>query len=122
MIGRLMGSIRLDTEVGVKKYMADKDFEQLLESVRQMGDHLKGKKVQGVRVTYRTKPITSKEVKDVRVKVLKVTQEEFARIVGEGLGAIRTWEQGTRRPGGAATKLIRMIRTHPERAKELLTV
>ena len=102
--------------------MKDEHFQELLSSVHQMGDYLKGRKVQGVKVTYRTKPLSSKDVKEVRVKVLKVTQATFAKIVGEGLGAVRTWEQGTRHPGGAATKLIRLIKTHPERAKELLSV
>src|SRR5690348_9915803 len=104
-----------------KRYMKDEHFQELLTSVNQMGDYLKGKKVQGIRVTHRAKPLSSKDVKEVRVKVLKVTQERFAQIVGEGLGAIRTWEQGTRHPGGAATKLIRLIKTHPERVKELLS-
>jgi putative transcriptional regulator len=105
-----------------KQYMKDEHFQELLTSVHQMGDYLKGKNVQGVRVSHKAKPLTSKDVKEVRVKVLNVTQETFAQIVGEGLGAIRTWEQGTRHPGGAATKIIRLMKLHPERAKELLSV
>jgi DNA-binding transcriptional regulator YiaG len=105
-----------------KRFMKDEHFKELLTSVHQMGDYMKGKKVQGVRVTFRSKPLTSKDVKEVRVKVLKVTQETFAQIIGEGLGAVRTWEQGTRHPGGAATKIIRLMQAHPERAKELLSV
>jgi putative transcriptional regulator len=105
-----------------KRYMKDEHFHELLTSVHQMGEHLKGRKVQGVRVSFRSKPLTPKEVKEVRVKFLKVTQETFAQIIGEGLGAVRTWEQGTRHPGGAATKIIRLMKDHPERAKELLSV
>jgi len=105
-----------------KRYMKDEHFQELLTSVHQMGDYLKGRKVSGIRITQRAKPLSSRDVKDVRVKVLKVTQETFAQIIGEGLGAVRTWEQGTRHPGGAATKIIRMIKNHPERAKELLSV
>lgn len=104
------------------RYMKDEHFRELLGSVRQMGSYLKGHKVPGVRVSYRSKPLSSKDVKEVRTKVLKVTQIQFAHIVGEGLGAIRTWEQGTRHPGGAATKIIRLVKSHPERAKELLSV
>ena len=105
-----------------KRYMKDEHFQELLTSVQLMGDYLKGKKVQGVRVNYKAKPLTSRDVKEVRTKVLKVTQETFAQIIGEGLGAVRTWEQGTRHPGGAATKIIRLMKAHPERAKELLSV
>ncbi len=103
-----------------KPYMKDEHFRELLGSVKQMGDYLKGKRVPGVKVTLHPKPATAKEVKEVRIKVLKVTQEEFARIVGEGVGAVRTWEQGVRNPGGAATKLIRYVKEHPEHAKDLL--
>lgn len=105
-----------------KGYMKDEHFQELLTSVHQMGDYLKGQKVPGTRVSFKSKPLTSKDVKEVRVKVLKVTQETFAQIIGEGLGAVRTWEQGTRHPGGAATKIIRLMKAHPERAKELLSI
>jgi O-antigen/teichoic acid export membrane protein len=37
------------------------------------------------------------------------------------VGAVRTWEQGVRNPGGAASKIIRYIKDHPGRAKELMT-
>ncbi len=103
-----------------KPYMKDEHFRELLTSVKQMGDYLKGKKVPGVKVALHPKPATAKEVKEVRIKVLKVTQEEFARIIGEGVGAVRTWEQGVRNPGGAASKLIRYVKEHPEHAKDLL--
>ena len=103
-----------------KRTMKNEHFQELLSSVKQMGDYLKGKKVPGLKVTLRAKPATAKEVKDVRTKILKVTQEQFASIVGEGVGAVRTWEQGVRNPGGAATKLIRYIKDHPGRAKELM--
>jgi len=103
-----------------KRFMKEEHFQELLTSVKQMGDYLKGKKVPGVKVSLHPKPATAKEVKEVRIKVLKVTQEQFARIVGEGVGAVRTWEQGVRNPGGAATKLIRYVKDHPEHAKDLL--
>lgn len=103
-----------------KRIMKDEHFQELVASVKQMGDYLKGKKVPGVKVTLHPKPASAQEVKNVRTKVLKVTQEQFALIIGEGVGAIRTWEQGVRNPGGAATKLIRYVKEHPEHAKNLL--
>jgi putative transcriptional regulator len=102
--------------------MKKEHFNQLIKSIHQMGNYLKGKNVSGVRVSQKAKPLTSKDIKEIRVKVLHVTQETFAQIVGEGLGAVRTWEQGTSHPGGAAAKIIRLIKLHPERAKELLSV
>lgn len=46
--------------------MREKHFKELLTSVRQMGDHLKGKKVQGVLVSFRPKP--DKKAKNVNIK------------------------------------------------------
>jgi putative transcriptional regulator len=103
-----------------KRYMKDEHFQELLASVKQMGDHLRGKRVPGVKVTLHPKPPSAMEVKEVRTKILNVTQEQFARIIGEGVGAVRTWEQGKRNPGGAASKLIRYVKSHPEHAKDLL--
>ena len=106
-------------KIMAKGIMKDEHFQELLTSVHQMGDYLKGKKVPGVKITYRPKPATAQEVKQVRAK-LGVTQEEFSKIVGEGVGAIRTWEQGVRNPSGAATKIIRYVMQHPKVAKDLL--
>lgn len=103
-----------------KRYMKDEHFQELLTSVKQMGDYLKGKKIPGVKITLVPKPLTAKEIKEVRTKFLMVTQEQFALIVGEGVGAVRTWEQGKRNPGGAASKIIRYVKDHPENAKDLL--
>lgn len=104
-----------------KRQMKDEHFEELLASVQQMGRHLKGKKVAGVRTTRVSKPASSDEVKEVRYQ-LKVTQEQLGLIVGEGVGAVRTWEQGVRNPGGAASKMIRLLKAHPEYAKDLLSI
>lgn len=101
-----------------KRYMKEEHFQELLTSVRQMVDHINGKKVPGIKITYRLKPPSADEVKEIRTKILGVTQEQFATIVGEGVGAVRTWEQGLRNPGGAASKIIRYVREHPEAAKE----
>ncbi len=43
--------------------MKDENFQELLTSVRQMGDYIKGKKVPGMRVSYRLKPKSPKNLK-----------------------------------------------------------
>jgi putative transcriptional regulator len=104
----------------MKRHMKDEHFQELLQSIHQMGEHLKGKKVPGVTSTFRPKSASAEEVKEVRTKILGITQEQFALMVGEGVGAVRTWEQGVRNPGGAASKLIRYVKDHPEHASDLL--
>ena len=116
----LIGLESSKDEAMTKRTMKDEHFQELLTSVKQMGDYLKGEKVPGVKVAYVPKPLTAKDIKEVRTKFLKVTQEQFALIVGEGVGAVRTWEQGKRNPGGAASKIIRYVKDHPEHAKDLL--
>ena len=46
--------------------MKKENFDQLIGSVKQMGQMMKGKKLAGTKVAYRAKPATSKEVRMVR--------------------------------------------------------
>jgi putative transcriptional regulator len=94
------------------------DFNDLMTSIHQMGEIMKGKKLPGMRITYREKPATSKEVKELR-RELHLTQEGLARVVGESPSAVKHWEQGIRRPSGSASKLIRVLKTHPELVTEM---
>jgi putative transcriptional regulator len=98
--------------------MKKEHFNDLLKSVNQMGEIMKGKKLPGIKVTYRAKPATAEEVQNIR-KELHLTQEGFAQVVGESPSAIRHWEQGLRTPRGSAAKLIRVLKAHPELVTEL---
>ncbi|MGE0193810.1 MAG: helix-turn-helix domain-containing protein [Planctomycetota bacterium] len=42
-----------------------------------------------------------------------MTQEEFARAVGISVDTLQNWEQGRRRPRGAAVALIRIVARDP---------
>lgn len=98
--------------------MKQEKFEQLIKSVRQMGEIKKGKKLAGMRTTYRPQPTSPKEIQKVR-KDLRMTQERFAHVVGTSPSAIKHWEQGIRTPTGAAAQLIRVLKSHPELVGEL---
>ena len=103
-----------------KERMMSKENEaKLLKGLRQTLDHLQGKPVPGIRVTRVYRPITPVEVKKLR-KTLGLTQGRFAVVIGEGIAAVQSWEQGVRRPSGAAGKLIRMLTAHPELAEEAI--
>jgi len=43
----------------------------------------------------------------------------FAGIVGASPNAVEHWEQGIRRPSGSASKLIRILKSHPELISEI---
>jgi|SRR5690242_20049510 len=47
-------------------------------------------------------------------KRLGLSQVEFARLLGISVRTLHHWEQGTRRPTGAARILLRVAVQHPE--------
>jgi putative transcriptional regulator len=90
----------------------DKEMEQfqndLLESVRQM------KKGKAARVTQITLSATS----EVRAKV-GLSQSAFAKLLGVSVRTLQEWEQGRRKPSGAAQTLLMIAQRHPEVLQEL---
>jgi putative transcriptional regulator len=55
----------------------------------------------------------SVNVKDVRERT-GLTQEQFAATFAIGLGALRHWERGDRKPRGATLVLLNVIAKDPE--------
>jgi len=51
---------------------------------------------------------------------LGLSQREFAAVIGTGVGTVRKWELGTRRPSGAARTLIEVIKREPKAVKRAL--
>jgi len=54
-----------------------------------------------------------KSVATTRQK-LGLTQSEFAHLLGVSIRTLHHWEQGTRRPSGAARVLLRIAETSPQ--------
>jgi len=50
--------------------------------------------------------LSPEEIKTIR-RGLRLTQQEFASILGVTIHAVRKWEQGQRVPGGAAVTLMK---------------
>jgi len=90
----------------------DKEIEQfqndLLESVRQM------KKGQAARVTQ----VTLSPTAEIRAKV-GMSQSRFAKLLGVSVRTLQEWEQGRRKPSGAAQTLLTIAQRHPEMLQEL---
>ena len=51
---------------------------------------------------------------------LGLSQREFAAVIGTGVGTVRKWELGTRRPSGAARALIEVIKAEPKAVRRAL--
>lgn len=82
-------------------------FNELLESVRQMGAIRRGTLKPGRVTTF--KPA---DVKALRSR-LGQSQTEFALMIGVSVGTLRNWEQGRRRPEGPALALLHVATSNP---------
>jgi len=94
------------------------DAGLLLQSLRGHADHLEGKRKVTMRVTNLTLPepikaIRPKEIVGIREK-LNVSQPVFAALLNVPLATARSWEQGKRKPSGAALRLLDLARQRPK--------
>jgi len=92
--------------------------ELLLESLRGHADHLAGRKKLTMRLTRIVLPapikaLRPKEITDIRHK-LNVSQPVFAALLNVPLATERSWEQGKRKPSGAALRLLDLARQQPK--------
>ena len=88
--------------------MKDDVFTELLESVRQGGEILRGER-EPSRVFTAAEP----DARKIR-EVYGLSQEKFASLIGISVGTLRNWEQGRRNPEGPAKVLLRVAAKHPE--------
>jgi putative transcriptional regulator len=93
--------------------MNDKDFEGLLEGVRQLKAALKGDK----NVIAHVDRIGPGSVAAIRAK-LRLSQTEFSNAFGISRATLRNWEQGRRQPTGPARALLRVAQRHPKAVLE----
>jgi len=93
--------------------MNDKDFQNLLQGVREAGAYLRGDKSHVVRVDR----ITPGSVAAIRGK-LRLSQMEFSNAFGISPATLRNWEQGRRHPTGPARVLLRVAQRHPKAVLE----
>lgn len=90
------------------------DFYELVESMKQAVSISKGE-MQPSRV-FVFSPIN---VKEVREKTNK-NQEDFASMIGVKVGTLRNWEQGRRKPDGAALTLLKIVAADPKYVERVL--
>jgi putative transcriptional regulator len=83
-------------------------FEELLQSVREGGEILKGQ-----RKPSRVFHVDEPDVRAVR-RGYRLSQSKFAALMGISAGTLRNWEQGRRKPEGSARILLRVVAKHPE--------
>ena len=90
--------------------MKAKMFEELLESVREGGAILRGRKKPSRRFE-----IGSSGIRAIREQTT-LSQSEFARLMGVSVKTLQNWEQDRRHPTGPAAALLRIIAYEPRLA------
>ncbi|PWU18084.1 MAG: transcriptional regulator [Verrucomicrobia bacterium] len=83
-------------------------FDELLESVKQAVAIERGEMKPSRSFTVNRK----NDVAAVRAK-LGLSQNKFAALLGISPATLKNWEQGRRRPAGAAKVLLRVASRHP---------
>ncbi len=89
-------------------------FDELIESVKEMDQIIKGKKKPSRKFTFA--PL---DVKAIRKKT-GLSQQRFAIIMGVSVRTLQNWEQGHRTPQGAAVSLLRIMDKNPEAAMKAI--
>lgn len=89
-------------------------FQELLESVRQ-GSAI----MRGALKPSRTFAFSEPDVRSIREQY-GLSQEKFATLLGISVATLRNWEQGRRKPEGAARTLLRIAAKHPETVLDVI--
>ena len=89
--------------------MNKKNFDLLLESMREGGEILRGERKPSRRFVVENK----EDVQQVR-QTFNLSQDMFAKFMGVSVGTLRNWEQGRRHPTGAARVLLRIAIRQPK--------
>ena len=95
--------------------MDKEHFDQLVKAVRQMNRHMAGKVVRGVKTTEFAEP----NVRAIR-EAAKISQSQFAKLIGVNLRTLQNWEQSRTRPSGPARLLLKIVAFDPKSAIEAL--
>ena len=95
--------------------MDKQHFDQLIKGVREMKRHLEGKPVRGAKVTDLVEP----DVRAIR-EAARISQSQFATLIGVNLRTLQNWEQHRTRPTGPARALLKIVASDPKSAIEAL--
>lgn len=95
--------------------MDSKLFTELKKSIRQAGQIARGSRAPARRFEF-----TPSRIQTVREKA-KLSQPEFAQLLGVSVRTLQNWEQARRKPTGPAKALLRIVELEPAAALRALT-
>lgn len=94
--------------------MKAEQFKKLVSSIREAGE-IKANRVKPSRV-FEIEPPEIRKIRDQ----LRVSQNEFAMMIGVSVRTLQNWEQGRRTPEGPAKALLRIASQNPQAALDAL--
>jgi putative transcriptional regulator len=83
-------------------------FKELVASVREGGAILRGETAPSRKFV-----VDKTDVKRIRMNY-RLSQGQFAALLGISVATLQNWEQGRRAPKGAARVLLQVAAKHPE--------
>lgn len=115
--------MEVGTEKKVRRYtdMNKQNFGELVESLREGGEILHGAKQASRTWTIEDgKRVEIKEYVQTLRHELGVSQSAFAKFMGVSVNTLQNWEQGRRRPTGAARVLLTIASRQPILFREVV--
>ncbi len=90
-------------------------FDDMQEALRDAAAYERGEAVnlRVTRIPSRPKQLSPRQVRHIR-RALNASQALFASYLNVSPNAVRSWEQGTRRPRQAALKLLVIAKKNPK--------
>lgn len=96
-----------------KKATLHFDAEALVARVENFAAGLEPSQERMVKLPPAVKPMPAEEIRAIRAQ-LGCTQAEFAVLLNVPKVTAISWENGTRKPSGAALRLLAIAKRHPE--------
>ena len=95
--------------------MNEKDFNNLVESIKEAGRIKAGELPPSRRFEF-----SLLDIKTIREKLHK-SQSELALMIGVSVSTLQNWEQGRRKPEGPAKALLKVVSMNPEAVMDALS-
>ncbi len=83
--------------------------QEIVDAMHEAVEHARGDR----ELKAHTVDVAGPDVRDIRAR-LDMSQDEFAVFCGVSVHTIRNWEQGRRKPEGAARVLLQVVDREPE--------
>lgn len=89
-------------------------FNEMMAGFPELIKYRKGEssKARVSRIAITPKQLKPSEIRKIRRR-LRISQPMFAQYLGTTVSAVRSWEQGKRRPQRTALRLLRIARDNP---------